>query len=83
MVSFGIQGRGEMALRNFDVVSGCRVSIRCASHVKVSRRPLEKDTYAGKIPTLSPIRPVHQSSFFSVRFRIVMISPFLKPKSPS
>lgn len=39
--------------------------------------------YLGKMPTRSPIRPVHQSSAFSVRFRIVMISPFLKPRSPS
>lgn len=39
-------------------------------------------TYLGKIPDLSPIVPVHQSDAFSVLLVIVMISPFLKARSP-
>lgn len=39
-------------------------------------------TYLGKMPSLLPMRPVHQSVSLSVRLIIVMISPFLKPRSP-
>ena len=39
-------------------------------------------TYLGKMPSLFPTLPVHQSVSLSVLFRIVMISPFLKPRSP-
>ena len=38
--------------------------------------------YLGNIPVRSPILPVHQSAALSVLFVIVMISPFLNPKSP-
>lgn len=39
-------------------------------------------TYLGKMPSLLPMRPVHQSVSLSVRLIIVMTSPFLKPRSP-
>lgn len=39
-------------------------------------------TYLGKMPSLFPMRPVHQSVSLSVRLIIVMTSPFLKPRSP-
>lgn len=65
-------------LGGVDVVAGLVLVIG-----KDRSHELKGRTYAGKMPTRSPIRPVHQSSVLSVRLRIVMISPFLKPRSPS
>lgn len=66
-----------------------RINLRCINIVAAnelaanSSKWKETSSYLGKIPTRSPMRPVHQSSAFSVRFSMVIISPFLNPRSPS
>lgn len=79
-----VHGLKSVLHRNADL--GC---INVVATVGVSFVPTRKINisggviYLGKMPTRSPIRPVHQSSALSVRLRIVMISPFLNPRSPS
>ena len=71
-------------LDGFDVVtSGAIVSDSFLSFFLSSIKAPRKVSYLGNMPVRSPIVPVHQSAAFSVRFVIVMISPFLKPRSPA
>jgi len=64
-----------------NVITACSVSqLVSPPHFIVAFA--ERMAYLGKVPSRPPILPVHQSVAFSVRFTIVITSPFLNPRSP-
>lgn len=64
------------------VITACSVSQMLSSHYSMIGVCKNDIAYLGNVPSRPPILPVHQSVAFSVRFTIVITSPFLNPRSP-
>jgi hypothetical protein len=82
MIQYALLGNQDYNSKYFEQLSDY-VDIVTICVSILPKCQINDSTHLGKIPSLVPILPVHQSVSLSVLLIIVMISPFLKLRSPS